>query len=149
MSQSIRKEQVFPLILEACPSFQGCWDKLDDEERGLGHVVMGRLAHHLLSLYLVKQTDEFGPLCETVECLLVDGGEEVQELATIGLLEGIQNVWSNSAINPDEFLRFLLPEGRKWWKEISDFWSGKIPYVGASLHAMRSKRTPPKGKPDL
>jgi hypothetical protein len=129
----ILKEEVFPLILRACPSFQESWDKLDEEDRELLYVVMGNLAHHLLSLYLNKQTDEFGPLCEVVERLHIDGNDEVRELATIGFLEGVQNIWGE---NSKGFYEFLRPESRKWWKELEDFWSGNIPYVGAGLLAV-------------
>ncbi len=120
------------MILEACPSFQETWDKSDNRE--LLYVVMGDLAGHLLTLYKAGRTDEFGPLCEVIERLHADGDGYVRELATIGFLEGVQNVWANNDADPEDFCTFLLPESRKWWKELNDFWAGRIPYVGAGLH---------------
>lgn len=128
----IKQEQVMPLILESCPSFQETWDKSDDQD--LLYVVMGDLARHLLSLYRDKQTEEFAPLCQVIERLHTDGDGFVRELATIGFLEGIQNVWGNNDADPEGFRSFLLAESRKWWEELNDFWAGKIPYVGAGLH---------------
>ncbi len=119
------------MILEACPSFQETWDKSDDQE--LLYVVMGDLARHLLALHQSRQTAEFTPLCEAIERLHLDGDGYVRELATIGILEAIQNVWGHTETDPAEFCRFLLPESRKWWKELNDFRAGKIPHVGAGL----------------
>ena len=120
------------MILEACPSFQEIWDISDDQD--LPYVVMGDLADHLLSLYREGKTDEFKPLCETIERFHIEGDSYVRELATIGILEAIQNVWGHTEIDPEKFYRFLLPESRKWWKELNDFWSRKIPHVGAGLN---------------
>ena len=127
----IEQEQVIPLILEACPSFRETWDQSDDQE--LLYVIMGELAHHLLSLYCDTRTDEFGPLCEVIERLHTDGNGFVRELATIGFLESVQNVWSHSDTDSEDFYRFLLPESRKWWRELNDFWAGKIPCVGDGM----------------
>ena len=128
----IKQEQVTSLILEACPSFQETWDKSEDQD--LLYVVMGDLARHLLMLYRDNRTDEFPAVCEMVERLHLDGDRYVRELATIGFLEGVQNNWANNDADPDDFCRFLLPESRKWWQELNDFWADKIPHVGAGLH---------------
>ena len=128
----ITKEQVIPMILKACPSYQEAWDKEEDQD--LLYVAMGNLARHILAMYKDGKIDEFGSLCQVIEVLHLEGDGYVRELATIGFLEGIQNVWGNDGTDPEEFCRFLLPESRKWWKELNDFWAGKIPYVGAGLH---------------
>ena len=120
-----------PLILEACPSFQETWDKSDDQD--LLYIVMGDLARHLLALHQSGKTDEFVPLCEVIECLHLYGDVYVSELATIGMLESIQNVWGHTETDPEEFCRFMLPESKKWRNELNDFWAGKIPHVGAGL----------------
>ena len=127
----IKQEEVVPLILEACPSFQEEWDSSDDKE--LLYVVMGDLARHLLSLYLAKRTDEFGPLCKVIERLHVHGDDFVRELATIGFLEGVQNVWGNNDTDPENFCRFLSSESRRWWEELNAFWRGERHYVGEGL----------------
>jgi len=128
----INREQVIPLILETCPSFRDAFSQSDDKD--LPYVVMGDLARHLLGLYRTGQTAEFDGLCEVVERLHVDGEPYVKELATIGFLEGVQNVWTNNGEDPEHFCRFLLPESRKWWKDLNDFWQGKIKHVGNGVH---------------
>lgn len=120
-----------PLILEACPTFQKVWEESDNQE--LLYVVMDELALHLMLLHRDKQTDEFGPLCEVIEQFHIDGDGFVRELATIGFLEGLQNVWSNNDADAEDFCRYLFPESQKCWKELNDFWAGKIPYVGADM----------------
>jgi hypothetical protein len=127
----IKKDQIMSMILEACPSFLKIWEKLYYQD--LPYVVMGDLARHLLNLYQDQRTDEFGPLCETIEIFQTNGDRFVKEFATIGILEAIQNVWGNTNADPEDFYKFLLPESRKWWKDLNDFWAGKIPYVGAGL----------------
>jgi hypothetical protein len=57
----------------------------------------------------------------------------VREAATIGLLEGIQNVWSNNDVDPELFVVHLLPESAKWWLNLNDFWSGKARFIGDGL----------------
>ena len=73
------------------------------------------------------------PLCEVLERLHLEGEGFVKELATIGILESIQNVWGHTETGPKVFCRFMLPESKKWWNELNDFWAGKIPHVGAGL----------------
>jgi hypothetical protein len=128
----IHRDRVIPLILEACPSFRETWDESDDKD--LLYVVMGDLARHLLRMYRDKRTESFPAVCEVVERLHLEGDSYVRELATIGLLEGIQNVWANNDAEAEDFGRLLLPESRRWWKELIDFDAGKIPYVGAGVH---------------
>lgn len=63
----ITKDQVIPMILKACPSFQETWDKSDDHD--LLYAVMGDIARHLLTMYKTGRTDEFGSLCQVIEAL--------------------------------------------------------------------------------
>ena len=138
----INREQVIPLIVEACPSFRQVLSQSDDKD--LPYVVLGDLARHLLGMYRAGQTNEFCILCELVERLHLDGDPYVKELATIGFLEGIQNVWANNGEDPENFCRFLLPESRKWWIDLNDFWQGKIKHVGDGVHNQAAEAMAPK-----
>jgi hypothetical protein len=60
-----------------------------------------------------------------IEKLYVEGDEYVKEAATIGLLEGIQNITGNRRLDPEVFVQYLKPESAKWWKKLNDFWDGK------------------------
>ena len=109
-----------PLLLEACPSFRPVWEyDLDDDDRELAYICLGCFAGHLLELHRQGRRDEFGAVAEVVEKLHVDGDHYVREAATIGLLEGIQNVWGNCGVDPEEFRPFLLPESAKWWDQLN------------------------------
>ena len=129
----ITKDQVMPLLLEACPSFS---EKLKEhrafyEDEDLLYVELGEFAHHLVELHKSNQAGEFPAVFEIVERLHLEGDAYVKEAATIGLLEGIQNVAGNSGVDPEEFFPSLKPESAKRRRQLNDFWDGKTPYVGS------------------
>jgi hypothetical protein len=93
---------------------------------------MGEVACHLVELYKSNQTSEFRTIFDTIERLHIDGDDYVKEAATIGMLEGIQNVASNNGVDPRIFVPYLGKESAKWWSQLNDFWQTKIPYVGAT-----------------
>jgi hypothetical protein len=131
----IGKQQVMPLLLEACPSFLPKWNDYlassygpDDEQ--LLYIDLGEFARHLVDLLYSRCTEEFQSVFQVIERLHVEGDPYVKEAATIGLLEGIQNI----AAQPEAFIPYLGPETHKWWLELNDFWEGKIKFVGAKIH---------------
>jgi hypothetical protein len=136
----IAEAEVMPLLVRACPSFRADWDRylaeLGDDER-LIYIELGSFAHHLVDLMKAGTTAEFAAVFAEVERLHVDGAPDVQEAATIGLLEGIQNVAGNRDLDPERFLPFLGPESTLGWNQLNDFWDRKIPYVGAGLAAKK------------
>jgi hypothetical protein len=126
--------QVIPLLLEVCPSFKERYDEhLKDNDGELLYVALGSFAHHLLELYQQHQTQNFFAVGRVIERLHIEGDHHVREAATIGLLEGIQNVWGNKNVKPDLFLPYLLPESIRWWQSLNNFWSGKSKFVGEEL----------------
>jgi len=131
----ITKDQVMPLLVEACPSYGEKWElqRAIFREEQLLYVDMGDFAHHLVDLHKANQSHEFPAVFAVLERLHIEGDHYVREAATIGLLEGIQNVASNNGLNPEQFVPFLGPESQKWWRQLNDFWQGKIPYVGATV----------------
>jgi hypothetical protein len=137
----IEKAQVMPLLLEACPSFRRRWDSYvgdDAYEEGLLYVDLGIFADHLVDLLRRDQTSEFRAVFDMVERLHVEGDPYVKEAATIGLLEGLQNVAGHAGLDPQEFVPWLEPEAARWWAELNDFWDGKSPWVGAGLDRKRT-----------
>jgi len=130
------KDDVMPLLLAACPSFRAAWEAYRAEptyEADLLYVDLGELAHHLVELMRRGATDEFPAVFDGVERLHVEGDDFVKEAATIGLLEGIQNVAGNSGVEPARFVPYLKPESARWWAELEAFWDGKAAHVGARL----------------
>lgn len=131
----IGKSEVMELLLNACPSYKDRWKEYFNFNYGNGeeqllYVDLGDFAGHLVDLYKKNELNEFNQVFDVVELLHIDGDDFVKEAVTIGLLEGMQNIASNSGVNPDEFVRFLKPTSAKWWNNLNDFWSGKTEYVG-------------------
>ena len=130
----ITAEHVIPLLLKACPSFQPLWDgHLREYEVPLIYVALGDFARHLLALYQRRETEVFPEVARVIERLHIEGDANVKKAATIGLLEGIQNTWGHSGVDPDAFVPYLLPESARWWRSLSDFWDGKSRFVGDGL----------------
>ena len=123
----ITKEQMIPILLKACPSFQKKWDGHCAEHLNeiLYYVVLGDFAHHLLELDQQKTVESFPTIARAIEQLQAEGDGYVREAATIGLLEGVQNVWKNNNVDPELFFPYLLPVSAKWWQSLHDFWDGK------------------------
>jgi hypothetical protein len=132
----ITKEQVMPLLLAACPSFTEKWEEhhafYDGED--LLYVDFGEFAHHLVELHKTNRVGELPAAFEIIERLHLEGDDYVKEAATIGMLEGIQNVAGNLNVDPEVFAVYLKPESAKWWRQLNKFWQGKIPYVGATIN---------------
>ena len=132
----INKEQVMTILLNACPSFSELWKEhrayYGDEE--LLYIDLGEFAHHIVDLYMKNQTEEFAAIFDAIEKLHVEGDSYVKEAATIGLLEGIQNVAGNNGVGAEVFGKYLRPVSRKWWRQLNDFWEGRIPSVGATIN---------------
>lgn len=128
----IEKDEVMALLLVACPSFRDTWEEhqADWEDRDLLYLDLGAFARHLVTLVRAGDVDELPAVFEVVERLHVEGTRYVQEAATIGLLEDIQNQAERVGLTPDHFLPFLGPMSREWWKELNAFWSGTIEHVG-------------------
>lgn len=126
----IVREQILALLLEACPSFgDSCAESVNDHGSELLYVHAGEFAHHLLQLHQAGRDAEFPAVGVLIERLHSEGEHFVRELATIGFLESIQNVWSHSTTSPDAFLSYLGPEGTKSWQDLKRFWSGEIPFI--------------------
>jgi hypothetical protein len=117
-----------PLLMEACPSY-----RLPPDDQALLYVTLGDFARHLLQLQRQSRTEEFSAVARAIERLHVEGDHYVREAATISLLEGIQNAWSNSGTDPVLFVQHLLPVSAKWWQSLNGFWRGKSKFVGEGL----------------
>jgi len=126
----IETDQVLDMLVQACPTFAAARDAhVAEYGNDVLYVAAGEFAHHLLALQLGDATSCFAEVGATIERMHTDGTPEVKELATIGVLEGIQNVWGHSSVSPDEFLQYLGPESHSWWQGLNNFWSGKAPVV--------------------
>jgi hypothetical protein len=126
----ITKEQMFEQMLAACPSFEPVWREfVEESERHpdqdpLYYIVLGDLARHLVERLRSGATQEFPAVFQVVERWHCLGDSYVQEAASIGLLEGIQNITGHEGIDPEGFAQWLLPESKKWWGKLNRLWDG-------------------------
>lgn len=130
----IEPDQVFPLLLEACPSFAPVWaitesDNLDDSVPAgrLLYLDAGEFLRHLGALQLAGSTDEFGAVFDVIERFVVAGDDYVANLGVIGFLEGLQMMTiTKLGIDPEQVFRpWLRPVSLAWWKRINRFWDGE------------------------
>jgi hypothetical protein len=132
----IRREQVIDVLLEACPSYRARWDQVRADpvfDAELLYVHLGDFADHLVDLIAGGESTELPGVAGALERLHLEGDDFVKEAATIGLLEGIQNVAGNRGVPTKIFEQTLGIESRRWWDSLVAFWSGKIPHVGADI----------------
>jgi hypothetical protein len=130
----IRREQVIGLLLEACPSYNLRWEtyrNAPEFDVELLYVHLGDFADHVIDLLERDERSEFPAFIQVLERLHLDGDDDVKEAATIGLLEGIQNIAGHRKVSTESFEAALSVEMQRWWRSLDAFWSGKVPYVGA------------------
>ena len=116
-----------PMLLVACPSFRVPWRVHAESptyEAGLLYIDFDEFARHLVRLLKAGEISEFKSVFDVVEALHTGGDDNVREAATIGLLEGIQNVAGNNNLDPESFSPYLGPETAKWWARLNEFWDG-------------------------
>lgn len=113
------------MLLEACPSFR---EALAESIRWNGEEFLythaGVLANHLLERHRAGDERALASAGAFIEMLHVEGDSYVQNLGTIGFLEGIQNHWAG-ALAAEEFKPYLGPVSTKAWEDLNDFWDGK------------------------
>lgn len=128
----ITPETMFAPLLLACPSFQEKWrafvsdweDKPETAEDGLPYyVALGELADHLTKRMKAKDTSEFAAVFSVVERWHFEGDHNVREAATIGFLEALQGC-ANEKQKKAILESWLLPESKKWWIKLNEFWKG-------------------------
>ncbi len=125
MATPITKNQVVPLLLEACPSAQPAWQEhlawWEGEEAGDFNDV-SVFARHIVDSYAKGLTGECDALFTTLERILAEGDDEARSLAAFGVLEDIQTISSHESFGSDAFVVWLGPKSRTAWKYIDALW---------------------------
>ncbi|MCK4635727.1 MAG: hypothetical protein KAT32_02590 [Candidatus Moranbacteria bacterium] len=101
---------------------------LDKEEINLPYMIAGDFAVYLLECYNSESFDELQKGFNFIENLYLSGDSKIKELATIGFLEGIQNIWGNRKVDPENIFDILGKESQKQWKNLNKFWD-KMPAI--------------------
>ena len=140
----IERSQVVSLVIEKIPSFREPYDKWfeqegtaliegNNEQEKADFLTRARkgdssgvpiylmpLPNHLLKLHQQGNITELETAAELIEQCVVDGDQYVSEWAVIGVLEGIQNGWSE--YGSEKFIPYLKPKSLEAWNELDDFW---------------------------
>jgi hypothetical protein len=123
----IARSDMIPLLLQSCPSFARAWQDYADSsefDAELGYVHLGEVARHIVDLAKQNLRSEFEAVFIVVERLHVEGDAYVREAATIGLLEGIQNIASHAGVDAELFRQYLRPVSLRWWDKLNRLWAG-------------------------
>jgi [ribosomal protein S5]-alanine N-acetyltransferase len=142
----IRKQDVMPLLLAACPGFAPMWrahlEYWEGEERGIFNDT-GEFARYLVESYAKRQTDDLGAAFTTLERIIREGDDEARGAATVGVLESVQTLASHEPSGPSVFLKWLGPLSRRAWTEIEAQWeAGGGSLAGVIRNELRSEARP-------
>lgn len=131
---TIQRKTMFAPLIEALPSFRSMretfvekWtDNPGDHFDAPGdlpeYLLLGDLARWLMDLLVAGNVEDVRIALAVVERWLLEGDHYVQEAATIGFIETLQN-----NIEDDEtrqrFIDLFGPEGQHWWRKLDQFWT--------------------------
>lgn len=124
----IERSRMFEPLLAAYPEFKSQYDTFmaewaDDPEPPPSYLLLADLARECLTLLVNGQDAQIRNIFAVAEDWHLNGDAYVQQAATVGFLENIQNSNIHVDTEPDDFLRFCGPESRFWWEKVARFWS--------------------------
>lgn len=132
----ITRHDMFEPLLEALPAFRPRWEAFveywrDNPSNGFktdprdlpNYLLLGDLADYLADLLLAGQIDDVSRALAVCERWLLEGDHYVQEAATVGLIEDLQNRAQRLKIAEERFTDLFGPEGRRWWDKVNAFWN--------------------------
>jgi hypothetical protein len=119
----ITKDDLMPVLLEACPSFCPEWHEFldywrDDADDPPRYLALADLARHLIAMLERGDAAGLARAFRAVERLLVEGDDSVRELAAGGLLDSLQNENLHPRTAPASLRHFLGPESARRWAEL-------------------------------
>jgi hypothetical protein len=119
MSEAICKEEMFPLLLEADPSFEPIWRGFLQEWEGEDHGLPLTLAIEQFAGYLVSKleagdTSRFKEVFGVIERLHLSTDSYVNN-EVVGISEGILDKGMYATLHPYDFEPWLGPETKRKW----------------------------------
>lgn len=136
VSSTIERSNMFEPLLEADPSFGETWECFKEEYRPSDelplYLALSDLARHLIQKLEAGDTGRFDAVFDVVERWHVDGDPYVQEAATIGLIEDLQNANLHHETRSEDFLPWLRPVTSLWWAKVYEFWESGVPMASSS-----------------
>jgi hypothetical protein len=140
--------EVVPALLAACPTAGSAWQThLDfwkgEMDRGLYNDA-AVIAHHLVESFERDELLEFPSAFAVLERCLIEGDKEARDLATIGVIEDIQNIASHRHFGAGVFVAWLGPASRAAWDVVLGWWEQLAEAKAAGLLEPRpGQSTPP------
>jgi hypothetical protein len=115
------QEQIEQLVA-AAPNFRNRWEgflkEWEGEEVPPWFVGMSELAHYVVECYAKGATVEFPSLFSTVEALLQNSDNEIENLIAVGLFEDIQNIAGHHDFGAAPFRQLLGPRSLVVWDDV-------------------------------
>ena len=130
MPETISRDTMLAPMLSACPSFLPEWETFlrdwKDEPGELPlYLALADLVRHLTRKLVAGDTSQFPRVFDVIELWHTHGDHSVREMATIGVLEQLQNgnQWPDrDAADYALFEPWLGPQSRRYWQKVIDFW---------------------------
>jgi hypothetical protein len=113
--------QALETIIATIPAFHQRWQAFLEYWQGEEtpcYLAMGEIAHYVVDEYEKGNQDQFKGLFSTVESVLLNDDEELQNLIWVGLFENIQNIASHRTFDADVFRAWLGPQSLIAWDEV-------------------------------
>jgi hypothetical protein len=145
----IARDAMFEPMLIACPSFGPAWTDFLSEWQGDDptasremplYLALNALARHLGHLLQAGDTRTFAATFQVVERWHIEGDAYVQNAATVGLLEDLQNPANTGSKSPAEFVQWLGPETLRGWRALERFWGHPQTPAVTKKPAYRAKK---------
>jgi len=137
-SEIIEYEEVVNLIIKFIPDFT-----IPKEDMDLPYLVAGFFSDYIADQIIIDDLHKLNKSIELIEILHKNGSSKVKELATIGILESIQNKYGNNQIIIDKLIPKFGDETKIWWNQLNKFWNKEIAFVGQTIE--EEKRHPTTG----
>jgi hypothetical protein len=121
----IRKEDIVPLLLDACPGFRSAWKEHVAHWNGQSAGIYNDLAefvHYLIIAFENAEISTVKAAFAVLERLLVDGDAEIQKYAVLGFIETLQSAASHEPYAAGVFVPFLKPHSLREWNAIEHGW---------------------------
>lgn len=134
----IEQEQIMNRLLAACPSYRKRYERYIEQhyevgEKRLIYVDIGDFVEYAIDCDQSGKTEEFEDLFEVIEQFLVNGDAEIQEFATVGILETFQNKLPDRNIEYREWEIRLHPESKRRWNRLIEDWNGQTLFIGGTM----------------
>ncbi|WP_456303434.1 DUF7674 family protein [Asaia astilbis] len=141
---------MFDFILVAAPSFYPCWASFlrewDSDPDPPLYVALGSLARLVIKLWESGDVVTVDAVLGAVEDWYIYGDIYVQEAATIGLLEAIQNNLGNNRPKLCALRMRLGTEACREWDNLTQFWEGDGAVSRSSVLGLASDQSKWTGK---